>query len=53
MANKEYVSIFVSRETRNRLKKKAVQLGYPSMLAMLEAFSRKKKGDLIHETLGT
>lgn len=40
MASKEYVSIFVSKETRKRLKTKAVQSGFPSMIVFLEVISK-------------
>ena len=39
MANKEYVALFVERETRNRIKKLAIILGYPSMIALIKSVS--------------
>ena len=46
MANKEYVSIFVLRETRDKLKIKTTQVGYPSMVSLLEALSEKTSGEI-------
>lgn len=42
MSSKEYVSIFVKKETRDRIKQKAIKLGFPSMVAFLEWVSKKK-----------
>lgn len=36
MSAKEYRSIFVKTETRNKIKVQAVKLGFPSMIDYLE-----------------
>ena len=46
MANKEYVALFVERETRNRIKKLAITLGYPSMIAFVKSLSTTSSVEL-------